>query len=192
LTLAVVVTAAAVTGAGAARHGTRPADRLVPASARDDALPARTTSVNPTYLPPGATPDPAFHGYPGFPDAKGAQYLLAGPANADTVPPEGFTEENNRTVHPATVLEVGFVAGMTALPSSLIQVSDSRYTVQPVQVAGLPALMTAPRNGFGTYRIDWLDAAGYHLVMCDRLDHVEGVAGLEPDELLAVARSLYA
>lgn len=182
-----VVAAVAAGGLAATWHTSRPAP--IAARPASDAAPAYTQSVTPRYLPAGATLVESPHDGT-FPDVAVRQYALPGAANADTIPPTGIDEQNALTVHTATVLEVSFVPGVASVPP--IGVDPTYFDIRDVTVAGLPALLSTPKNGFGAYRVDWMDAAGYHVVLCERQDTVDGTSGIPADELLRVADSLYA
>ena len=88
------------------------------------------------------------------------------------------------------MLTVMFNPGIRILPD--LNVDPEFFHSRPVFVAGLPGFLSTPKDGLGAQRLDWVDAAGYHGVHCDRLQHVEGIAGCEPEELVRVASSLYA
>ncbi len=190
---ALAVGCAALTTSGVvALRADRGAARIQPVPATNGAAaasPVGTTSVSPAYLPPGARlvaadPAPSVR----FPEAREHQYQLAGAANADTIPSGGLTEDNREVVHPATLLSVSFTPYVRTLPA----IGDPAFVdVTTVIVGGWPAVLSTPKDGLGVQRVDWVDAEGYHVVMCDRLDHVEGIAGVEPEELVRVARSLY-
>jgi hypothetical protein len=147
-----------------------------------------TTSVTPAYLPPGTTAAPSVS-EPGFRSVGENHYLLAGPANANTIPAGGVDDSNATTAHPATELVVTFVPNVGDLPA--LPVDPEYFTISHVTVAGLPAVQSTPKDGFGVHRIDWVDAAGYHVVLCERFRTPEGTSGLPVDELVHIASSLY-
>jgi hypothetical protein len=146
-----------------------------------------TTSVTPAYLPAGATLVSSMGD-----DAASLrenQYQLAGAANANTVPPNGPDDTTALTTHPASVLSVTFVRGVAVVPTT--PVDPDYFTIREVTVGGLPAVLSWPKSGFGAQRVDWLDSAGYHVVLCDRLNTADGISGVTPTDLLRVADSLY-
>jgi hypothetical protein len=147
-----------------------------------------TTSVSPTYLPPGAT---LFEqvGDERFPNVDENQYQLAGAANSDTLPPGGVDETTAPTAHPATLLTVTFVPGMRSVPD--LPADPAYFDIRATTVAGIPGLLTTPKSDFGVYRVDWIDSQGYHIVMCERRQTTDGTSGLPADELVRVASSLY-
>lgn len=172
-----------------------------------------TTSVNPQYLPPGATllrtgPIQSSNGQqlvtPDHP-AIASSYQLAGHVNSNTMPSRALTESEARNgrYHPATTLEILFVP-QEALPQELtgqpaevlrriLPPAQARFgfTRKPVTIDGNHALVTSDNKLGGAFRIDWIDPAGYHSVSCDRIITDEGLSGLPLDVMLRVARSLY-
>jgi hypothetical protein len=190
--IALVAVTGTATGALALRADRpRSVDRLVPATMPHlPTTPVGTRSVTPAYLPPGATLAGSADPLPEFPEAIENLYQLPGAANANTIPPGGIDETNMYTAHPATRISVFFTPYTKVLPMPLM--TDPEYEDnRPVLVAGLPAVLATPKRGFGGGRLDWVDAEGYHVVMCAQLDTVEGVSGVEADELLRIAESLY-
>jgi hypothetical protein len=188
---AVVVAGAAGTVAVAGQREGRAALQPVPVVHAAHAGAVATNSVTLRYLPEGAYLAHSDDDDARFPGVRSNSYQLAGAANADTVPPEGATETNYRDVHPAVQVEVSFVPGLRALPE--VTTDPLYYDQTLVDIAGHQALLATPKGRpYGVQRVDWIDGAGYHVVMCERLTHVEGVAGIEAGELLEVARSLYA
>lgn len=185
LAAAAVLTAGVTGGVTVLRHE-HPAP--ISADPASDVGPVATTSVRPVYLPAGATlvstPDD-----PRYPSVAEAHYALPGPANADTIPAGGLTAETALTAHTSTELVLTFVPGLTTPPS--LPADPAFFDVRNVTVAGLPALLSTPKNGFGVHRVDWIDAAGYHVVLCERLATPQGTSGLPASELLRVAASLY-
>lgn len=186
LVASVVVASVGATFA-AAQH---PVERALPhARPAADAGPLSTTSVSPAYLPPGARLADDTLALARFPAIRQHEYVLGGPGDANTIPSTGLTEENARTVHGETRLTVMFNPDVTEVPGFIGD--PAFFDTTPVLVGGLPAVLTTPKGGYGAQRVDWVDAQGYHIVMCDRLLHVEGEAGVRPDELVRVASSLY-
>jgi hypothetical protein len=168
----------------------QPADRTLPhAKPAADAGPLSTTSVSPAYLPPGARLADDTLALARFPDVRQHEYVLGGPADANTIPSTGLTDDNARTVHGETRLTVMFNPNVTEVPDFIGD--PAFFDTTPVLVGGLPAVLTTPKDGYGAQRVDWVDAQGYHIVLCERLLHVEGEAGVRPDELVRVASSLY-
>jgi hypothetical protein len=156
-----------------------------------------TTSVYPTWLPEGVT----YAGYETMQPTSGLNpqnYVLAiahswysidGPANARTIPPGGITAQNATTVHPATTVDITFNPNTTNMPP--VPADPAFFLRDTVRINGNRGVASTPKNGYGAFRIDWVDAAGYHSVMCDRLKTPEGRSGLPMDDLLHIARSLY-
>jgi hypothetical protein len=153
-----------------------------------DEGPAVSESVTPSYLPAGATLVQAIGNEP---DARFREnhYQLAGAANANTIPASGLDDSNVLTAHTATTLTVTFVPGLSVVPD--VPADPEFINVTPVEIGGVPAVLTTAKNGLGVQRIDWVDAAGYHIVMCERLSTVDGISGVPADELVKIAASLY-
>ena len=149
--------------------------------------PAGTSSTSPKWLPEGAALIPPTVGTEGA--DTGSTYSLAGKQNANTIPSSGLTDQNVATVHPATAFGVYFKAGTTSLPESMTDAS--LWDISKVDVGGWDATLATPKNGYGAYRIDWIDSSGYHVVIEERLKTVEGTSGIPASDLLKVAQSLY-
>lgn len=172
----------------------RPATSASPSATTS---PQSTASTQPRYLPSGATlvrngpiPLPSNAVTEGQGGPTESMYQLAGGANANTIPPGGVTAANNATVHPATDLSISFVPGVRTLPP--IPSAPPAEQSSKVTIAGWPALLSTPSNGLGTYRIDWVDDDGYHVVTCQRITSPDGLSGLSQGELLKIAASMYA
>lgn len=166
-----------------------------------------TSSVTPRYLPPGSTliasgpmrlparSRPVASDHPLL-----SRYRLAGRRNSDTEPAGRLTlgEATDLRYHPATELHIDFVP-MQALGGnvSVTRRSLRRDLLPPglatrsVTIAGNPGLVAYDRDEHAAFRVDWLDAAGYHTIMCDRIITPEGLSGLSLSTMLRVARSLY-
>jgi hypothetical protein len=153
-------------------------------------------SVLPSWLPPGVTlagqdylmPSPA-ESNPDWKPAPHSWYRIDGPANANTIPPGGPSAENATTVHPDTTIDITFIPSVSGMPPVPGQ---PRYVIRrTITIAGNPALVSIPKNGYGAFRIDWVDPAGYHVVMCDRLNTPDGRSGVPMNDLVHMARSLY-
>jgi hypothetical protein len=154
-------------------------------------------SVFPTWLPQGVTLDghrnerPQFgrRPVPGTKPIAESWYRIAGPANANTILAGGSTPENATVVHPDTTVDITFNPNVRVMPRvPTFPKYDSRRWIS---IDGNPALVSVPKNGFGAFRIDWVDAYGYHVVMCDRLSTPEGRSGVAMSALIRMARSLY-
>jgi hypothetical protein len=61
----------------------------------------------------------------------------------------------------------------------------------PVSIAGNHGFLGVDTNEHGAFRIDWLDAAGYHSIIMDRIITPQGLSGIGRGEMLRMARSLY-
>lgn len=203
MTIAAVATAAAVVavvlGVGVLADQTSPA-RPYPRTSPSPITPAgplATTSVSPSYLPAGVTfggrqprkfPTPS-----GFrrSAASGAWYRLPGAANRSTEPPD---LEGSLTAHPSTSLQVSFVPDVMNLPPNIgvpNPLSTKLFSARFASVAGNRAVITVDRKVATNVRIDWIDADGYHAVMCDGLTTAQGLSGLPVPTMLRIARSLY-
>jgi hypothetical protein len=124
---------------------------------------------------------------PKAPDAVFRQYSLDGAANASNVTEQALLL-NPKGVHPDTQLSISFVPRFTP-PDAPFEAAW--FTRSTVDVNGAAATVLTAKNGLGTERIDWVDAAGdYHVVMVDRLRTADGLSGLDVDTLLAIARSI--
>lgn len=135
---------------------------------------ASATHPEPSYLPPGA--QRAFAGaHPRFTDTWIYSYTLPGPANAGA----GLV--------PAVNLDVLEVPGSeTQQPPA-----DQYYGEEQRSVGGHAAVLSFPKNGYGSFRIDWTNGSSVFTVRVDRLDTgAAGVSGISTDELLKVARSM--
>jgi hypothetical protein len=155
---------------------------------------SRTTSVRPSYLPPGTRlvdEQPVSSPNGGRTIGKEAEYQIPGLANANTMPAGPLTsaEAVDDHFHPATFIQVTFIAQLTN--PGPVPCFPPECAQSIAQVDGHTATVAAFRNGYGVVRIDWLDSAGYHVVMCDRQKTSDGTSGIGPDELLRVAASLY-
>jgi len=114
-------------------------------------------------------------------------YALTGTANANTIPASGLTAANYLTVHPATEVTYTVVPG-DELPPLLGDPALGRVIDTTVNRA--PARLQLTANGFGTQRLEWLADGMVYTLLCDRLTTSDGVSGLTPDQLLAVARDV--
>jgi hypothetical protein len=182
--MAVIAVAGAAIAASAVARRDRPV-ALEPAATMDA---TENDFVTPSYLPPGSTLANTSRG--DDPPFVEKEYQLPGAANADTVPPGGIDDTNLYAVHPATVITVTYAPEVNAVPAEIVAGSEFSH-VTPAVVGGHPGFVTTAKNGLGVVRIDWVDDAGYHIVMCERLKTVDGVSGVTADELLKVASSLY-
>lgn len=182
--LAVVGVAGAAIAASALARGDGPV-AIEPATTTEV---TENDYVTPSYLPPGTVLANTSRG--DDPEYVEKEYQLPGPANADTIPPGGIDDSNLYAVHPASVITVTYAPEVKAVPTEIVTGSEFS-DVTPAVVGGHPAFVTTAKNGLGVVRIDWVDDAGYHIVMCDRLKTVDGISGVPADELLKVASSLY-
>ena len=139
-----------------------------------------TQSVTPSWLPAGVTlwihRDVQPHVPPGAtPSAVQPVsvnvYRLPGAINADTT------------------IAIEFNPNATTLPS--VGADPRFFDSRRVDVAGNSALITTPKSGRGPYRLDWMDADGYHSVLTERLQTRSGVSGYDIDVLIRIIRSLY-
>ena len=152
--------------------------------------------LEPAYLPDGARAQPTqrfrnpLSGAPLRAWSKG--YALPGRANADLIPktmPDPFTAADVARIHEATELQIFFSAALKELPPS--SADPEYFASETIDLPPGPATLSWPRDGLGNQRIDWVDAAGYHVVSCQRLTTNDGISGISRSELVKVARSLY-
>jgi len=153
-------------------------------------------SVLPTWLPPGVAlagqddlQPPSQQTNQDWKPIPHSWYRIDGPANANTIPPGGPTAENATTVHPDTTIDITFNPNVVSLPP--VPTQPRYYLSRTITIAGNSALVSIPKNGYGAFRIDWVDPAGYHVIMCDRLKTPDGRSGVPMNDLIHMARSLY-
>jgi hypothetical protein len=171
------------------KHNARTASLAI---SSDATTAGASNSVTPADLPPGLTqmtaqPDP----HSPATNAKFAAYKIAGGTNSDSEPVGGVTMANatELALHPDTEVDITFVPGVTTMPPT--PQAPPGFSVTPVTIAGNAGTLLAPQSGPGVERLDWVDADGYHNVMCDRLKTDNGLSGVSTSDLLQTANSLY-
>jgi hypothetical protein len=187
---------------GAPRHtDARQSSNTTVASRAQASSVNSTTSLSPSYLPAGATvlSTSPLHGAPNLAannPASSAQTIgqvrtwsLGGAANSSTIPAGGSTPLNQDSIHQSTELQLVFEPGVTQLPS--LPIDPKYFDMSTVSIGGNSAVLSVDKTGIGNVRIDWVDGAGYHILMCDRLRTDQGLSGLSADDLVKVASSLY-
>lgn len=120
---------------------------------------------------------------------KTATFVLPGRANSNTIPAGGATKDNAESAHPETRLAVVFVRGEATMPE--LPVDPTFFDITRIDVHGWDGQLSVPKTGYGAQRVDWVDGAGYHAVICERLRTADGESGLRPDALRSVADGLY-
>jgi hypothetical protein len=157
--------------------------------------PRATTATVPSYLPPGATiaASRSFQAQTTasatLPAHSATGISLAGAANQNTITPSSGADPTGGT-HPATVIDIGFVAGQRSLPPGP-PAGDPDLVTATAVIGGNDARLLYTRSGIGLIKFQWIDADGYHEVMCDRLRTPDGLSGVDKAELLNIAQSLY-
>lgn len=164
---------------------------------------AGTTSVTPSWLPPGASlisagPLPTFPGVTlSTPQPTHASYSLPGPANTNTInqAPAAPTlaQITSGLYHPATILGIEFAAGVKSIPPPFGngfpgEVNDN------VTIRGFSGLLSHPDpsvDPYGVVELMWIDPQGLHIVSCQSMQTASGTSGLSTADMLRVANSLY-
>lgn len=168
--------------------------------------PARPTMVS-VEAPTGAVSAPSVQAEPALPvttpawlpegvESKGVirtvsgaleqSFSLPGAINARTIPAEGVTKENFRDVHIETVLRVSVLTGQS-LP---VRANPEYNIIKELQFNGHSATLIYAKNGLGNYRVIWTSGNNQYTVSCSRLNTLEGISGLSPEDLVRVAASL--
>jgi hypothetical protein len=164
------------------------------AATRDDEEGAPTL---PGYLPDGVTlvrTDPVTFTAPesGTVNLLGAyvqQFALPGVVNSDTLTVTDRSGNQPQVGHQETRLSISVNPSVTELPDDFLT-NDGYAHRSTVQWGQVQAIVTTMPNGLGVERVDWIDAAGYHVVMTERLTMPEGLAGLPLDEVVRIAESV--
>lgn len=150
---------------------------------------AATTSTRPdlSALPAGAaivsTETVPANSFPG----------TTGPAHAlTTISLPGVVNAAINTdgrAGPATTVGVNFVSGVTSLPP--VESDSNLFAVKTTSVAGHAARSTTTAAGDGVVKLEWIDADGYHEILCDRLQRPTGLSGITAAQEMSLAESLY-
>ncbi len=115
-------------------------------------------------------------------------FTLPGAVNARTIPAEGVTQQNFRDVHIETVLRVSVQPVVRqALP---LKANPEFNIVKHLDFNGHSATLVYAKNGLGNYRVTWTSGTNQYAVSCPRLNTLEGLSGLSPEDLVRVASSL--
>lgn len=201
-TVAVVVLFLALTsGTLLQRIGTRPASvtgahSALAASTADRSAPRRdgvfdpatcpATVERPTYRPP-AVSSQTIDCRPGL---YVVTYALSGPSNTRAVP--AGTEPKNwpldGSVHPASQISFTAANGYTALPAPMA--TPTYYDIYAAQFGQTIVRVTAPKSGYGPYRLEWLKAGRLFTIIAVRGVTNTGPSGVPLDELGKMADSV--
>lgn len=138
----------------------------------------------PTYLPPEVVPTPQIACGP---YNVMLDYRLVGPANLDTLPPDGVPTALDDSQHPASILSFDVVENpQNLLPESA---ADAEwFSVTEVTLgSGVPARATVPRSGYGPHRLEWATSGKLFTLLTTRGSTDQGVSGLAMPALMQIA-----
>lgn len=84
-----------------------------------------------------------------------------------------------------------FLSYLVSPRSPPIPADPTYFHQSQTSVGGWAATLSVPKGGLGPFRVDWVDADGYHTVLCDRAQNPEGLSGVDAVTIQHVASSLY-
>lgn len=145
-----------------------------------------TTVEGPTYRPP-AVSSQTIDCRPGL---YVITYALSGRSNTRAVP--AGTEPRNwpldGSVHPASQISFAAANGYTELPAPMA--TPTYYDIYAARFGQTSVRVTAPKNGYGPYRLEWLKAGRLFTIIAVRGVTNTGPSGVPLDELGKMADSV--
>jgi hypothetical protein len=156
--------------------------------------PGVTRSVTPGFLPAGVRL--ASHRWISRPLNRHRpvvnSYRLPGSINRSNISHPGVALADR---HTATEVQVMFAPGLRSWPRGYLNVHNRvnrrLFRQRTIQIAGNRGLITIGKADPTEIRVDWIDAAGSHIVQCEGLVTSQGQSGLSPSVMIRIARSLY-
>jgi len=184
------------------RQGVGTSERSQPALAANAAISANSSSagLDGIFDPatcPSAAPQPRYR-----PQAVSTEttdcrpglyiitYALSGQSNTRAVPsgvePKDWPRDGS--VHPASQISFSAVSGYTSLPAPMA--TPTYYDINAARFGQTTVRVTAPKNGYGPYRLEWLRAGQLFTIIAVRGVTNTGPSGVPLDELGKMADSV--
>lgn len=125
-------------------------------------------------------------------ETRHLEWALPGRENANTIPTTGLNDVNYALVHPATTLTMEIVAKPDGvMPESVVDQAYFSSAVRRLPIGdGVDATVSAPRDGLGAHRVEWVQNGFYYLLIEDRLKSPDGLSGVDLEQLVRVASSV--
>lgn len=117
-------------------------------------------------------------------------YTLSGPSNTRAVPP-GVQPKDwplDGSVHPASQISFSAASGYTSLPAPMA--TPTYYDITPGRFGQTTVRVTAPKSGYGPYRLEWLKAGTLYTIIAVRGVTNTGPSGVPLEDLGRMADSV--